>query len=289
MRRRLFQSLVLLHVALAAGAAHDARPLPFYYDVYTFRGENGLTDVVAAFSVPAGQLESERVGRRTRYRFDVSLVLTDTARDVVIRTDDSVYVEVRRPLDGDHLLFTHIEVGAEPSATIERRVIMSDATTPGIGQLYTDSFRIRSYAGDALMLSDVALGQPDQIGGWQRGDTTVALLPTERFPGNEFDVFYEIYNLPSGHEYRTEIAVERVDGRGNPLEHTRASVRFRGDATPARGTMRELRRIQTSLARGKHRITVTVTDLATGDSASRSRLFTVRDDARATMVPALPR
>ena len=285
-RRRPTSLLFLLPVLLCA--AHDARPLPFFYDVYTFRGANGMTDVVAAFSVPAGRLESERVGRRTRYRFDVSLILTDTASDAVIRTDDSVYVEVRRPLDGDHLLFTHIEVAAQPRS-LEQRVIMSDATAPGIGQLYTEAVRVPSYAGDSLMLSDIALGQPEQIGGWQRGDVTVALLPTERFPGNEFDVFYEVYNLPAGNEYRTEIAIERMDARGNPLEATRASIRFRGDATTRDGAMAELRRVQTSLSRGKHRITVTVTDLATGASASRFRLFTVRDDARATMVPALPR
>ncbi|HEX6587462.1 MAG TPA: hypothetical protein VF039_00455 [Longimicrobiales bacterium] len=288
MTRRRALPLLLLALLPAFAGAHGARPLPFYYDVYTFRGANGTTDVVAAFSVPAGRLESERVSRRTRYRFDVSLILTDPARDTVIRTDDSVYVEVRRPLDGDHLLFTQIEVAAPP-VPMEQRVIMSDATTPGIGQLYTDDIRIPSYAGDSLMLSDIALGQPEQPGGWQRGAVAVALLPTERFPGNEFDVFYEVYNLPPGSDYRTEIAVERIDARGNPLENTRAAVRFRGDATTRGGVMAELRRLHTSLARGKHRITVTVTDVASGASATRSRLFTVRDDARATMVPALPR
>jgi hypothetical protein len=197
MPRRRVSLLLLPLLASLAGAAHDARPLPFYYDVYTFRGAGGATDVVAAFSVPAGRLESERIARRTRYRFDVSLILTDTAREVVIRTDDSVYVEVRRPLDGDHLLFTQIEVTAPPS-TMEQRVIMSDATAPGIGQLYADSIRIPDYGGDTLMLSDVALGQPEQFGGWERGDAAIALLPTERFPGNEFDVFYEVYNLPRG-------------------------------------------------------------------------------------------
>lgn len=287
MRHRRAPLLLIVPLSLS-GAAHAARPLPFHYDVYTFRGTGGTTDVVAAFSVPAGRLESERVARRTRYRFDVSLILTDTARDIVIRSDDSVYVEVRRPLDGDHLLFTQMEVAAAPS-TMEQRVIMSDATAPGIGQLYVDSLRIPDYTGDTLMLSDVALGQPDQIGGWQRGAAAIALLPTERFPGNEFDVFYEVYNLPRGNAYRTEIAVERIDARGDPLVHTRASVRFRGDAHTVEGAMAELRRVRTSLSRGKHRITVTVTDLASGASASRTRHFTVRDDGRATMVPALPR
>jgi hypothetical protein len=192
--------------------------------------------------------------------------------------------------DADHLLYTHIEVDAAPSATTFHRVIMSDATVPGVGQLYVDPFRIRDYSGDALMLSDVALGHPDGGGGWQRGEFAIALLPTSQFPGSEFDVYYEIYNLPRRHAYRTEIAVQRVDSRGNELGEA-ATVRFRGESGAGPdGTVQELRRIDTALPRGKHRITVTVTDLVNGATASRSRLFTVRDDRRsATMVQALPR
>ena len=288
--RRLPALASLLAVALFATAAVDVRPLPFFYDLYMFRGDDGRTDVVAAFAVPAGRLEPERVPGRTRYRFDVSLVLADTALETVIRADDSVFVEMPRRLDGDHLLYTHIEVAAEPSSSTLHRVIMSDATVPGVGQLYGEPFRIRDYAGDALMLSDVALGHPDRLGGWQRGDVTIALLPTSQFPGSEFDVYYEIYNLPRRHAYRTEVAVQRVDSRGNELGEA-ATVRFRGESTAgADGTVRELRRIDTALPRGKHRITVTVTDLVNGATASRSRLFTVRDDRRsATMVQALPR
>ena len=271
-------------------AAIDVRPLPFYYDLYTFRGANGLTDVVAAFAVPAGRLEPERVQGRTRYRFDVSLVLADTALETVIRSDDSVYVEMPSRPDRDHLLYTHIEVAAAPSSNTFHRVIMTDATVPGIGQLYGDPFRIRDYRGGELMLSDVALGHPQETDGWRRGDATIALLPTSHFPGSDFTVFYEIYNLPRGRPYRTAITVQSVDERGNAVEES-ASVRFRGDSNAgADGTVRELRRVDTSLPRGKHRITVTVTDLATGASATRSRNFTVRDAGRAaTMVQALPR
>ena len=168
-RRNAFAFICLLALAVVATAGRTTRPLPFYYDLYTFRGENGHTDVVAAFAVPAGRLQAERARGRARYRFDVTLVLADTALETVIRKDDSVFVEMPSRLDGDHLLYTHIEVAAEPSSTTLHRVIMSDATTPGIGQLYGEPFRIRDYSGDELMLSDVALGHPDNDGGWQRG------------------------------------------------------------------------------------------------------------------------
>src|SRR5690606_3997885 len=141
----------------------------------------------AAFAVSAGHLEDERLGSKVRYRFDVTLVLADTALRSVSRTDDSVYVEFERPLDSDHLLFTHIEVRAEPSRTTVQRVIMTDAARPGVGQLYDSRFPIPDYSGDTLMISDIALGLPDATTGWTRGETVLALLPTSQFPASAFD------------------------------------------------------------------------------------------------------
>ena len=50
----------------------------------------------------------------------VTLVLADTAVRSVFRTDDSVFVRLPRPLPGEHLLFTHIEVQAPPSGSTNR-------------------------------------------------------------------------------------------------------------------------------------------------------------------------
>ena len=162
------------------------------------------------------------------------------------------------------------------------------ATSPGIGQLYGDAFRIRDYSGDDLMLSDIALGHPETRSGWRRGSVELALLPTGQFPDSEFDVYYEIYNLPAAHRYQTEVSVQHVDTRGIP-QGDPATVRFQGVA-PRGAFVQELRRIDTALPRGKHRLTVVVTDLISGATASRSRTFTVRGTTRqATMVPALPR
>ncbi|GMV04534.1 MAG: hypothetical protein AMXMBFR53_08140 [Gemmatimonadota bacterium] len=268
------------------------RPLPFFYDLYTFRGDDRQTTVVAAFAVPAGRLEREREDG-VRYRFDVTLVLADTALRSVFRTDDSVFVAVPRSLPGDHLLHTHIEVQAPPSSTTVQRVVMTDATTPGIGQLYGAPFPIPDYSGSQLMLSDIALGRPEAGGGWTRGDVTLALLPTSQLPASSFDVYYEIYNLPKEHRYSTEIAIERLDGSGSGKREEAGKVltRFSGEAMPqADGSVRELRRVETSLPKGRYRLTVTVRNDNTGTTASRSRPFQVSGRGRgATMVMALPR
>jgi hypothetical protein len=277
-----------------AGHRHPpAYPLPFFYDLYTFRGNGGGTTVVAAFAVPAGRLQREEFAREVRYRFDVTLVLADTVLRTVFRTDDSVFVSLPRALAGEHLLSTHIEVQAPPSGSTVQRVIMTDATTPGIGQLYTSYFPIPDYSGTQLMLSDIALSQPDAATGWRRGGVTLGLLPTSEFPGSAFDVFYEIYNLPAGNAYTTELAIERVaDARGQPVEDDGpVRIRYSGESTArADGLLQELRHVDASVANGRYRITVTITDEESGQAASRSRLFQVSGWAPgATLVAALPR
>jgi hypothetical protein len=281
--------------SLALGAAGDrlgsvaaVRPLPFLYDLYTFRGDEGTT-VVAAFAVEAGELEREHVEDGVRYRFDVSLFLADTVLRTVTSSHDSVYVELGRPLPSDHLLYTAVEVHAPPSGNTLQRVVMFNATTPGIGQLYTGGFPIPDYSGGHLMLSDIALGQPDAVNGWKRGGVTIALLPAGRFPASAFDVYYEIYNLPTGNPYVTTISVDRVDEEGIATARV-VDIRFAGESSAGRDAVQaERRRVESSLERGRYRITVTITDMITGQSATNSRTLEVHSNARgATMVPALP-
>lgn len=280
---------------LAAPASSGARgspfrPLPFSYDIYTFRGEGSRTTVVAAFAVEAGNLETTSVGANKRFRFSVNLVLADTVLRSVTNRHDTVSAELPRRLSDEHLLYTHIEVQAPPSDDVQQRLTVIDATEAGIGQMYTEPTRVPDYSGPELMLSDVALGRPEVSSGWTRGETTLALLPTSRFPSSAFDVYYEIYNLPVGNSYTTVVTVERVEGPSGGGSQGREPVQlhFTGEsAATADGTLAELRRVETSLAEGSYRITVAVEDLGTGRTASRSRTFQIQDSWRgATMVPA---
>lgn len=269
-----------------------ARPLPFFYDLYTFRGQADRTTVVAAFAVPAGKLERRQADNAVGYRFGMTLILADTALRTVFQADDSVFVRFARPLAGEHLLYTQIEVQAPPSTSTLQRVIMIDANTPGIGQLYSSRFPIPDYSGSHLMLSDIALGQPGATAGWNRGRVTLALLPTSQFPESSFDVYYEVYNLPSGNAYATEIWIEQVNDSGAPIDEVEpVRLRFSGEsAAGPDGSLPELRRVEAALAKGRYRMTVTIRDEETGQTANRSRLFQVRGWAPgATMVAAIPR
>jgi hypothetical protein len=274
-----------------AASREDSRPLPFFYDLYTFRGTGGATAVVGAFAVEAGELETEYADGRVRYRFSVTLALADTVRRVVFNTHDTVFVDVPAAIPDEHLLYTHVEVRAPPSRSVRHRVVMIDAVRPGIGQLYTEPFIIPDYRGDTLMISDIALGQPGTTTGWKRGDAALALLPTSRFPASAFDVYYEIYNLPARRPYTTTITIEPLPSAEVPMPLAEpVQLRFAAESRAGSDHVHsELRHVEASLGRGRYRLTATIIDHVTGRSASRSRTFDVRrDGVGATMVPALP-
>jgi tetratricopeptide (TPR) repeat protein len=258
------------------------KDLPFFYDLYTFRGPEKSTAIVAAFAVPANALEITSEQSGVRYRFDVSLILADTAKGSVSRTDDSASIAMPRPLSSNDLLRTHLEVNMPPSSSTLQRVIVSDPTEPGIGQLYGGPFPIPDYTGKQLMLSDIALGQPTKERGWKRGDVSLLLVPTSQFPEESFSLYYEVYNLPAGTKYSTEIEIERLDksagAKLRSLFGGSGDVRFRfgGESTAGPdGTLPELRRIEAPLGRGRYRLTVVVKDLGTGATTRASRNFII--------------
>ena len=265
------------------------RDLPFFYDLYTFRTDGGGTTVVAAVAVPVRRLRAERMDHRVRYRFDLRFVVADTARLTVSSTIDSVFVSVPRALSGQHLLHTYVEVEAAPSVTTVQRVIVTDAARPGRGQLYTTPFAIPDYSGSDLMLSDIALGLPDPKGGWTRRGATLALLPTSEFPESSFDLYYEIYNLPSGTPYETAISIKPLNDSDSDDQTVRTL--FSGEsAARADGSVAELRQVQSALPKGRYRLTVSVRDMVSGQTAARTRLIQVRGwRSGTTLVPAMPR
>lgn len=268
--------------------ATTSGPVRFHYDLLTFRGAGHGTTVVAAVAVPVRELRRERFEGDVRYRFDVRFVLADTAEQRVIDTIDSVYVSVSAPLARRHLLHTTVELDAEPSASTWQRLVVTDAGRPGYGQLEQSDFPIPDYSGTDLMLSDIAFGLPGSRGGWQRRDVSLALLPTSQFPESAFDLYYEIYNLPPGRGYETELAVRPLD---EDDEDRTVRTLFQGEsAAGPDGILGELRRVESALDNGRYEVTVTVTDQVDGRQAKTSRVVEVRGWRRGTtMVPALPK
>jgi GWxTD domain-containing protein len=257
------------------------KELPFYFDLYTFRGQQGSTSVVAAVAVPLEKLKDTD----NAYRLDVSLIVADTATKRVIRQDDSLSMSARSAPRHNELLRLHVEVAAPPSRSTVQRVIVSDPTEPGIGQLYGGPFPIPDYNGSRLMLSDIVLAEPAVEGRWHRGEVALALVPTGYFKGGSFSVFYEVYNIAPNARYSTELEIEPVrTSAGEKLKgliggKSKMTLRFDGVASNVRdGTLQELRRVEAPLAPARYRLRITVKNLETQETAKNERTFVIPKD-----------
>ena len=258
------------------------KELPFFFDLYTFRANEGRTSVVAAVAVPREKLNLSAVAANPAYRIDLSLILVDTLSRRVVRQDDSVALASQRAIRNDDLLRLHVEVAVPPSKSTLQRVIVSDPSEPGIGQLYGGPFPIPDYSGSRFMISDIVLAEPNVQGRWHRGGVNLALVPTGYFKGGSFNVFYEIYNIGTNASYVTEIEIEPMKKTGEKLKgifgggRNNIKFRFEGVATNAvNGTLQELRRVDAPLGPGTYRMRVMVKNSETGEMARNERVFSI--------------
>ncbi len=286
-RQRLARDM--RNVALEALETDSDQPdfttdLPFYYDLYSFKGEDGVTELTVAAAVPATSVSAQQLGLQYIYNLKASLILIDTASGVVSRRDTTYFLKSTRLLGENEHLRVHLDLSARASKSLVHRVVLRDLVTPGRGQLYGGDAEIRSFQGNGLMLSDVVLAEPDN-GTWQRGDAKLGLVPPRQFPeGQPLRLFYEVYNLPAQADYRTEIVMESVEaetgfgrlkrlfgGGRNPIR-----LQFDGVAAPnSDGIIQELRQVTTQVKPGKYRVSVRVTNLGTNESVKSETLFVV--------------
>ncbi len=271
------------YLATDSDAPNFTKDLPFYFDLYTFRGEQGRTNVVAAVAVPVEKLQKSAATLNPSYRVDLSLILVDTAARRVVRQDDSVALATTRAFKNDDLFRMHVEVAVPPSRTTLQRVIVSDPSEPGIGQLYGGPFLIPDYSTGKLMMSDIVLAEPRVEGRWHRGNVALALVPTGRFKGGSFRVFYEIYNIEDNSAYSTEIEIEPIQrSAGQRIKElfgskSKISLKFDGVALDVKdGVLQELRQVEAPLSPGRYRMRITVKN-ANGETVKGERLFVVPD------------
>jgi hypothetical protein len=253
------------------------RPLPFTYDLYTFRGEGGteLTAVLAVTEAPdaVGAVDALQT-------LDVSLIVMDTASSTVARADTTVAVPRERATPA----VANLTLRATPSSSAQHRILVKSSADPGHGRLRGGPVHIPDYSGDTLMISDVVLAA-DSTGEWRRGEVRLLAVPSAEFARGEIDVFYEVYNLRPLSPYTTELLVEPVGG--GPLRaigrlfgrDRRVHLRFDGIAPQSTNVVRELRHMTAPLRPGRYRITVTVSTPGRNARPTRSREFTIVNSA----------
>ena len=262
-----------------AALASDSDPpaftadLPFAFDLHTFRGAGGTTELLLSAAVPAAALRetADAAGRRMR-AVTLALAVVDTQTSTVTRGD----AIARALADTVH---AHVIVSPPAARDAAIRVLARDGGEPRAGRLRGRGFTIPAYTGDTLMISDVLLAAPASTGrdtsGWERGGARLALAPGAAFDAAGFRVFAEIYNLPMGESYVTEVRVERegggVTGAIRRLFGGGSAVRLRFEeaASPdADGVVRVLRDVRSDLAAGDYVLTLRIVP-ANGSAVER--------------------
>ncbi|MCI0433825.1 MAG: hypothetical protein L0271_09245 [Gemmatimonadetes bacterium] len=260
------------------------RPVPFHFDLFSFRTPFGRTDLTAAFAIPAETVAAMESADGYVYPLELSVILLDTLQGTVTRRDTTRAITTTRLLASGEFLRPHIIVPVVPSEHTVFRVVVRSPIVGG-GSVYAGATLIRELGGPGLLVSDLVLAEPDTAGDWVRGDQRLALTLPRRFrPGRPFRLFYEVYNLVPESQYRTRVEVGPAQGRGFfgavkslfGFGPPTIDLSFDDRAAPgADGVVQELRDLGTDLPPGTWRMRVTVTDVASGATAVAETIFEV--------------
>ena len=274
---------------LARGDSYQpfVRPLTMFWEVYAFRGDPASNDLVFAIGLPVRSANALIEGQDRMEGVISTVLLTDSSG--VIRSDSAFAQPVPRfmdPLAGETdavtLMFGVLRVPAEDTVR-EYRVGVSDVRRHA-GAIGGGFVRTRDFRG--FSLSDVVVAPEEMPVGWRRGDVDVAFAPLATYlPGETVAVYYEIYGLPEGAQYETEIELvppaETLRDRMLDLLRERAvRFRFTGVATRphAQFGVQEDRTLTLSGDEpGIWTLRVSVTDSATGRVTVRETNIEIRE------------
>ena len=281
-------------------------PLRFMYDIVSYKGRDGLAEVEAAYMVPAEQLETVKDGQGLRTWFDGHMVFHDDEYNRVAQTSRRIG-PIDRPVapasgsDPGMELHTGMMEMEAPPGSYQAAIEVQDETTRRIG-IYEQAYAVPDYAGDALVLSDiklaVSIAPVDSIlGPFVRNGLEIVPNPARMYQRTDpVHFYYEIYNLAlseSGRSaYRVELEVKNKDRPQNLFwrilkgidrlvrrTDNEQSVLMVFENEGNRSDEYSYTSIDTGATpTGAYEMTVRVTDLHSGQTATRNKIFVVTND-----------
>ncbi len=281
-------------------------PLRFMYDIVSYKGRDGMAEVEAAYMVPAEQLESVEDGQGLRTWLDSHMVLHDDDYNRVAQTSRRIG-PIDRPLvpasgnDPGIELHTGMMEMEAPPGSFNSAIEVQDETTRRIG-IYEQVYVVPDYAGDALVLSDIKLAvsiapADSTHGPFVRNGLEIVPNPARMYQRTDpVHFYYEIYNLAlseSGRTaYRVELEVKNKDRPQNLFwrilkgidrlvrrTDNEQSVLMVFENEGNRTNEYSYTSIDTGATpTGAYEMTVRVTDLHSGQIATRQKLFVVTND-----------
>jgi len=300
---RVAHSLNAPGSALAEDRAHGRRSIAMgtTSDSYAQRFEQSLDVVASAFVVGGGSDSSGQVlhvvfavpGERLtgeparggsdglRYPLHFRVVVSDSADHIVARLDTLRVFGARQALRPPAYLTGRLALAVPPGRYRYRFLVMTPDASAG-DLVRQDSLDVPALGGGRFAVSDVVVGREGSGLVWvSAGDDTVR--PLSRFPeGSAAEVYYEVYGLPRGAPYHTIVRLEREGRRSlfgairGLFGGGRAAVLLEFDAASAGAVTRVHREVALrDVAKGTYRLTVVITDPASGVTTTRTQRFQV--------------
>jgi GWxTD domain-containing protein len=244
------------------------------------RGEGQALHVL--FAIPGTRLVGEADGDATLYPLRFRLVVSDSADQAIQRLDTVRVFKTRRPLGGDAFLAGQLVVPVPPGQYRYRLLVTVRDGTAG-DLVRRDSVAVGTLDGTRFAASDLVAGRPGSQVVWLPPGDTVWLSPLHRFPADSVvDLYYEVYGLARGASYHTVVRMDREGGRSvfgsirRLFGGARAPVLLEFDAASTGPVSRQHRAVELrGVGPGNYRLTLVITDAATGASVTRARRFQV--------------
>ena len=268
--------------------------LDFSYDVVTFRGENGGTEIQVNVGIPIEHValpgdtdDDVMVNRR------VALMDVRYTKVLALQQDLEVPVSGRRR---DRALLDRVDLLDVLPGDYELALQVQRHNTKRL-QAYSQKLSVEDYSGEELKLSDLFVARqvtavmPGSDPKFVRGKWNVTPLPSHVFDaGQHVFVFFEIYNLTPDEfgatRYEVVYEVYSTDESGTSL--SRLSTRVLGRSESAVTVRYEQTGTEASVsdyvaldigetAAGRRRVRMTVKDMNSGQRTTKEGRFWVRE------------
>jgi hypothetical protein len=229
--------------------ARFRRDLGVDADVYAFRSAQGEREFTLAVAVPAA--ETQRAADGT-YRYGLRLIVADTVKGFSLQMDSAVVYRSERPLGKTDYLRTTADFRMPDVHAPFFRLTVTDPADSTQGSSFGASLPTHLMKG--FNVSDIVLADTTDGGNFRRGTVALQVIPSRLFAQAKFRVFYEIYDLGPGSDYRTTMKIEpRESGVAAALKkltgQTSIALSFEGTKSDAKPAPAEVRTIDTRRAR----------------------------------------
>ena len=232
------------------------------------------------FAVPADRLTPAVTASGVLYPLRFRLYVSTLTDSLIAQVDTLRVFGAPQVLRNPSYLTGHVEVSV-PAGDYRYRLLIE--SRDGVsGTVTTDTLAVTPLDGRGFALSDLVVGKTGGLS-WARQGDTVYVNPLDRFPaGGDAQLYYEVYGLPAGTAYHTEIKVERTGG-GSIFTRIRRlfggihpPVQLEFDAA-AEGVVSRVHRAVAlhGVPNGSYDLTLRITDPASGRVLTRVRHFEV--------------